>query len=148
MDFDPDGLAGSLTTGLVRTLTTSYEDRLGSSWLAGTLPICWANVRVPGAVQPVRKQFSVPRGWMMRVRSDDWADWIVDRLALIGFMLDGLAATRWRHTDSDLCHLLVQEFGFVRKCVLTNLSNDDVAIRILDGMQNILPGVVGSIYAK
>nr|BCB67685.1 beta-1,3-glucan phosphorylase [Euglena gracilis] len=37
-----------------------------------------------------------------------------------------------------------EEFGFVRKCVLTNLSNDDVAIRILDGMQNILPAGVNT----
>eukprot|EP00668_Euglena_longa_P018970 GGOE01023644.1.p1 GENE.GGOE01023644.1~~GGOE01023644.1.p1 ORF type:complete len:1162 (-),score=368.27 GGOE01023644.1:389-3841(-) len=37
-----------------------------------------------------------------------------------------------------------EEFGFIRKCELANLSDDDVTIRILDGMQNVLPAGVNS----
>jgi|UniRef100_A0A7S4D3M1 hypothetical protein len=34
------------------------------------------------------------------------------------------------------------EFGFIRRCSLTNTSGQEVSIRILDGMQNVLPAGV------
>ena len=69
----------------------------------------------------------------------------------------GGSSTSWApaRLSSDLLHMLVsvsspmdclafisllrQEFGFVRKCNITNVSGGDVQIRLLDGMQNILP---------
>jgi hypothetical protein len=35
-------------------------------------------------------------------------------------------------------------FGFVRKCKIVNLSGDDVQVKLLDGLQNMLPYGIGS----
>ena len=40
-----------------------------------------------------------------------------------------------------------QEFGFIRRCSLTNTSGQEVSIRILDGMQNVLPGMSLATFA-
>ena len=39
-----------------------------------------------------------------------------------------------------------QRFGFVRRAWLTNVTSDPVAVRLLDGLQNLMPCGVGSAF--